>query len=60
MVEKQKIHIPEGVCKNLTDHQYDKLYESTIIHEKPLTNALGYNFKDILTKDKVIKIFKKM
>ena len=60
MVNKQRIEIPEGICNNLTDEQYDQLYSSTVIHEKPLTNALGENFKDILTKDKVTDIFKKM
>jgi 3-deoxy-alpha-D-manno-octulosonate 8-oxidase len=60
MVNKQGIEIPEGICANLKNEQYDQLYESTIIHEKPLTNALGENFKEILTKDKVIQLFKKM
>jgi len=60
MVEKQNIEIPEGICSNLTDEQYEQLYASTAIHEKPLTNALGEDFKEVLTKDKVIDIFKKM
>ena len=57
---KSKISIPEGICANLTDSQYEQLYKATIIHEKPLTNALGNNFKSILSKEKVIEIFKKM
>ena len=60
MVEKQEVEIPEGICRNLSDEQYDQLYETTVIHEKPLTNALGENFKEILTKEKVIGIFKMM
>lgn len=60
MVEKQDVYIPERICKDLTDEQYDQLYASTVIHEKPLTNALGENFKDILTKEKVKEIFQKM
>jgi 3-deoxy-alpha-D-manno-octulosonate 8-oxidase len=60
MVDKQGIVVPEGICKDLSDEQYDQLYASTVIHEKPLTNALGENFKDILTKEKVISIFKRM
>jgi len=60
MVDKQSVEIPEGICKNLTDEQYDQLYKSTVIHEKPLTNALGENYKDILSKEKMINIFKKM
>ena len=60
MVDKQGIEIPKNICKNLTDTQYDQLYASTVIHEKPLTNALGDNFKDILTKEKVINVFQAM
>ncbi len=60
MVEIQSAEIPKGICNNLTSEQYEELYKSTIIHEKPLSNALGSNFKDILTKEKVIEIFKRM
>ena len=58
--ESQDFEIPRGVCKNLSEEQYDSLYNSTIIHEKPLNNALGNNFKKILTKDKVFEIFQRM
>jgi 3-deoxy-alpha-D-manno-octulosonate 8-oxidase len=60
MVEKQGVEIPKGICRNLTDEQYDNLYKSTLVHERPLTNALGENFRGILTKEKVIDIFKRM
>ena len=59
-VSIQKIKIPQGICKNLSQEQFDNLYKSTTIHEKPLTNALGENFKEILTKAKVVEIFKRM
>ncbi len=60
MVEKQGAQIPEGICHNLSDEQYEQLYASTVIHQKPLTNALGEGYRDILTKEKVINIFKEM
>ena len=59
-VKLQGIAIPEGICRDLTDSQYDALYNATVVHEKPLTNALGENFKDILTKEKVTQLFKSM
>lgn len=58
--EKQKVVIPTGIAKNLSDLQYKALYDATIVHEKPLTNALGSNFKDVLTFDKVVSMFQKM
>ena len=59
-VEKNNITIPEGVCKDSDDEEFDKLYNASIIHEKPLTNALGPNFNSILTKQKVKELFLKM
>ncbi len=60
MVAKQGVKVPEGVARDLTDAQYKALYDSTIVHEKPLTNALGIGFKNILTPEKVTEIFKLM
>jgi 3-deoxy-alpha-D-manno-octulosonate 8-oxidase len=60
MAESQEIAIPEGVALGLSSEQYEELYASTIIHQKPLTNALGENYRDILTREKVVEIFKAM
>ncbi|PHM16570.1 MAG: alcohol dehydrogenase [Sulfuricurvum sp. PD_MW2] len=60
MAEKQGIKIPRDIAKNLTEEQYKALYNSTVIHEKPLSNALGDEFKKVLTYEKVTEIFKRM
>lgn len=60
MLRKQNINLPKGICANLTEDQYNALYEASIVHEKPLMNKLGENFKNILTKENVIARFKKM
>jgi len=60
MAQKQGIKIPKGIAKDLDDETYKKLYNSTVIHEKPLTNALGDEFKEKLTLEKVTEIFKRM
>jgi 3-deoxy-alpha-D-manno-octulosonate 8-oxidase len=60
MAEKQGVAIPKGIAKDLDEYTYRKLYNSTIIHEKPLLNALGESFKDILSYEKVKEIFQKM
>lgn len=59
-VEKQNIHIPKNICNNLKEEDFLSLYKSTIIHEKPLENALGTKFKEILTFEKVREVFLKM
>lgn len=60
MAERQSVNIPEGICRNLTDEQHDRLYAATVVHQKPLTNALGENYKNILTREKVREIFLQM
>ena len=60
MVELQGVKIESGICGDLSQSQYDRLYEASIMHEKPLTNALGVDFKKILTKEKVIELYKGM
>jgi 3-deoxy-alpha-D-manno-octulosonate 8-oxidase len=60
MMVRQNIVLPKGICANLSDEQYDALYEGSIVHEKPLINALGPNFRRILSKERVIAMFKAM
>ena len=60
MMERQGIDLPKGICQGLTDAQYDALYGASIVHEKPLSNRLGPDFKKILTKENVIERFKRM
>lgn len=60
MLEKQRVPLPHGVCKGLTDEQLERLVAATVVHAKPLTNALGEKFRDILTDDKVVEIFARM
>ena len=45
MLIKQNVNIPRGVHKDLDEETFSKLYASTIIHEKPLTNALGHGLQ---------------
>ena len=60
MVDVQGIQIPREVCSHLSERQLNQIYQASIIHEKPLSNALGKDFKTILTKDKVLEIFNRM
>ena len=59
-IENCGVSIPSGICAELDREQFEALYQSTIIHDKPLTNALGERFKDILTRSRVKEIFKVM
>jgi len=62
MADRQYVEIPtlKKYVYKLDIDTLKRLYDATIIHEKPLKNALGDNFKDILTFDKVCEIFERM
>ena len=52
-------NIPKGICDDCDEHDFDRLYNASIIHEKPLTNAFGSQYKQILKRGKVIELFQK-
>lgn len=60
MLSRNAVVLPKGIAANLDDEAYEALYAGSIVHEKPLTNALGPGFKDILTKERLIGMFKAM
>ena len=60
MAEHQGVEIPSGICNSLSNETHEKLYEAMIVHEKPLTNALGEGFREILNRDKARTIFQRM
>ena len=60
MIDLQKVELPRGVCANLTDDLRRALIAATIKHEKPLTNALGTEFRATLTDARIISLFEKM
>lgn len=59
-VEKFKIDVPKNLCKGLTSEKYNDLHKATIVHEKPLANFFGEDFKKILTIDYLSKLFDKI
>ena len=60
MVDRQQVEVPEGVARALSDEQYRALYSAMITHEKPLTNALGSNYRDVLTVERVTELYQAM
>jgi 3-deoxy-alpha-D-manno-octulosonate 8-oxidase len=59
-VDLQRVTIPQGVCAGLDDAGFEALYQASIVHAKPLTNALGPDFKQVLTPERVRRLFEQM
>ena len=60
MVEKNGVEIPSGVTRDVTEQQLDEMIRQTDYLKKDLISALGENYKEILTREKLIEIYKKM
>ena len=60
MAEKQQISVPRLSATPLSQPCLERLHKASIIHEKPLTNALGENFLEKLTREHTASLFAKM
>lgn len=56
MAQRQRVEVPSGIARDLTNQQRQDIYDASLMHSKPLTNALGPQFRDVLTVDKVSKL----
>jgi 3-deoxy-alpha-D-manno-octulosonate 8-oxidase len=60
MVEKNGIHIPEGITKGLTDEQFDTMINVSLGMAPLWENALGKDWQNIMTRDKLRAIYEKL
>lgn len=60
MVDKHEIHIPRGICANLSDDQFEKMIDVALFLEPLWENALGKNWKDTITRKKLREMYEIM
>jgi 3-deoxy-alpha-D-manno-octulosonate 8-oxidase len=60
MVEKNGIDIPQGICKGLSEEQFDTMI-NVAMGMKPLwENALGKDWEKIMTREKLRELYGKL
>lgn len=60
MLKIHKIELPKDVCKSLDRAAMDRMVNMTLKMERPLTNALGENWKDKMTPAKIVSLYERM
>ncbi len=60
MVKKHNITIPKGICKDLTDEQFDIMINVSLSLEPLWENAVGPNWKEVITREKLRGLFEKL
>ncbi len=57
MVEKNKIDIPQNICKGLTDAQFDTMINVSLGMKPLWENALGKDWETKMNRDKLRKLY---
>jgi len=60
MVKRNNTEIPTGITQDVTEQQLDQIILQSDNLKKDLISALGENYKEILTRDKLIELYKRM
>lgn len=60
MVEKNQIEIPQGVCKGLSDEQFNTMINVSYGMAPLWENALGKDWQKIMTKEKLRALYEEM
>ncbi len=60
MVEKNQIEIPTGICKGLSDEQFNKMMDVSLGMKPLWENALGADWEKIMTRDKLRALYEKL
>jgi 3-deoxy-alpha-D-manno-octulosonate 8-oxidase len=60
MVEKNGIDLPQGICKGLSDEQFDIMINVSLGMKPLWENALGKDWGKIMTRDKLRALYEKL
>ncbi len=60
MVEKNKIDIPQGICKGLTNDQFETMMNVSLGMKPLWENALGKDWEKIMTREKLRALYERL
>ena len=60
MVEKNGVEIPQGICSNLTENDFNKMMDVSLGMKPLWENALGADWEQIMTKEKLRALYEKL
>jgi 3-deoxy-alpha-D-manno-octulosonate 8-oxidase len=60
MVEQNNIEIPQGICANLSDDDFNKMMDVSLGMKPLWENALGKNWGTIMTREKLRALYEKL
>jgi 3-deoxy-alpha-D-manno-octulosonate 8-oxidase len=60
MKAKHNIELPRGICGDLEERQFNTMIDVALSLEPLWENAIGKNWKTIMTRQKLLELYKKM
>ena len=60
MVDKNQIDIPQGICKGLSDEQFEAMINVSLVMKPLWENALGKDWEKIMTRYKLRALYEKL
>src|SRR6201990_2146947 len=60
IVDKSKVDIPENICNGLTDEEFDTMINVSLGMKPLWENALGKNWEQIMTREKLRALYEKL
>jgi len=60
MKEKHNVEIPKNLCGNLSDFQFNTMIDIALSLEPLWENALGEDWREIMTREKLKELYQKM
>jgi len=60
MLEKQEINLPRNLCSNISKNELEKMTDVALVLEPLWENALGSDWKQIMTREKIQDLYKQM
>ncbi len=60
MVEKNNIEIPQGICKELSDEEFNKMIDVSLGMKPLWENALGKDWESIITREKLRALYERL
>jgi 3-deoxy-alpha-D-manno-octulosonate 8-oxidase len=60
MMEKHRIDLPRNIMENLDEAKLNKMIDVALILEPLWENALGKDWKKVMTRDRIAELYRKM
>jgi len=60
MLRFNRIELPQGIMRKVTEEQMQRMVAMTLRMEKPLTNALGKGWRSVMTEEKIRELYHRL